>query len=289
MNRLHALLFLPALLALGPPTARAETLGTCSGFITSLPVVISTQGNWCLDRDLATAIATGAAVTISTNNVTLDCNGFKLGGLAAGNGSFARGIQGQDRLNITIRNCNIRGFYTGIQLTGQGSGHLVEHNRMDGNIQTAITLTGGDGSVIRDNMITDTGGSENSNFANVIQVTGNVDILDNLIAGAIPGTCCAAWGNTTGISSSGGNAALIARNRIHGLTRRENGDIMGILVAGVADGRPQVTGNHIVGADASTGIAVRCFNPTTSLSANYLAGFATPIHTCLDHGGNITN
>jgi len=45
---------------------------------------------YCFTGNIATAI-TGVAITIATNNVTLDMNGFKLGGLAAGTGTRARG------------------------------------------------------------------------------------------------------------------------------------------------------------------------------------------------------
>ena len=41
-------------------------------------------------------LAGGAAITIATNNVTIDCNGFKLGGLSAGPSTFANGIQASE-------------------------------------------------------------------------------------------------------------------------------------------------------------------------------------------------
>ena len=67
-----------------PATRAAESYDGCAGFISSLPVTITTQGVWCLDRDLSTSNSAGPAVTIATNNVTVDCNGFKIGGLGAG-------------------------------------------------------------------------------------------------------------------------------------------------------------------------------------------------------------
>src|SRR6185369_16529682 len=62
----------------------AESYDNCTGFITSLPAVVTTQGTWCLKQDLATAITSGNAITINTGNVTIDCNDFKLGGMSAG-------------------------------------------------------------------------------------------------------------------------------------------------------------------------------------------------------------
>src|SRR5688500_5888635 len=104
------------LLAFHPREARAETYQTCAGFIDALPATITTQGVWCLRKDLGTAMASGAAITIATNNVTIDCNNFKVGGLAAGAGTQAVGIQVSGKQNATIRNCAIRGFYRGAVL-----------------------------------------------------------------------------------------------------------------------------------------------------------------------------
>src|SRR5690606_24652633 len=89
--------FLAALLLLGglaatQPARAAQSYDACTGFIDSVPATISTQGVWCLRKDLSTNITSGNAITIATNNVTIDCNDFKLGGLAAGNGSNAFGI-----------------------------------------------------------------------------------------------------------------------------------------------------------------------------------------------------
>ena len=94
--------------------AQAETVN-CTA-ITSLPYTISTQGVYCLTDHLSTAITTGNAITINTNNVVLDLNGFKLGGLSAGLGTQAHGIYAYQRQNITIKNGTVRGFFIGIYL-----------------------------------------------------------------------------------------------------------------------------------------------------------------------------
>ncbi len=71
------------------PAHAAESYDNCTGFIDSVPATITTQGTWCLRKNLATNITTGNAITIATNNVTIDCNDFKIGGLAAGSASRA--------------------------------------------------------------------------------------------------------------------------------------------------------------------------------------------------------
>src|SRR5688572_11895990 len=149
---------LPGLLGLAVPvqTRAAESYDNCAGFIDSLPATISTQGVWCLRKDVSTAIAAGAAITVATNNVTLDCNDFKLGGLSAGTATATRGILATGRQNIRVRNCNIRGFHTGLDI--EGGGHLVEDNNLNGNLSVGLRVSG-DGSIVRRNSVIDTGGS----------------------------------------------------------------------------------------------------------------------------------
>ena len=87
-------------------TAQAETVN-CTP-ITTLPAVITVQGIYCLTGNLSTAMTSGNAIEIQTNNVVLDLNGFKLGGLAAGSGTGAAGIgiefggTGTYRDNLTL-------------------------------------------------------------------------------------------------------------------------------------------------------------------------------------------
>ncbi|HEY0661599.1 MAG TPA: hypothetical protein VGD21_09825, partial [Lysobacter sp.] len=70
-----------AILLAGPvapaPAQAAQSYDNCTGFIDSLPATITTQGTWCLRKDLSTAMSSGNAITIATNNVTIDCNDFK--------------------------------------------------------------------------------------------------------------------------------------------------------------------------------------------------------------------
>ncbi len=85
---------------------------------------------------------------IQTDNVSIDLNGFKLGGLGGGSATAAVGIFGEDRSNITIRNGSIRGFLYGISLikdTGTSSGHLIEDVLADGNRNIGILVAGATG------------------------------------------------------------------------------------------------------------------------------------------------
>src|SRR5262249_35868406 len=74
------------------------------------PATITAEGIYCLIQDFTLNMASGNAIDIQANNVELDLNSHKLGNLAAGPGTTARGIHALDRKNITIKNGSIRGF-----------------------------------------------------------------------------------------------------------------------------------------------------------------------------------
>ena len=139
-------------------SVHAETVN-CTP-ITALPAVITVQGIYCFKGDLTTAMTSGNAIDIQTNNVVLDLNGFKLGGLAAGLGTSAVGIHADNRQNITIKNGTVRGFFQGILLGGGGpsQGHVVEDIRADQNTLEGIQVQGA-GNIVRNNQVVATGGS----------------------------------------------------------------------------------------------------------------------------------
>src|SRR5688572_17198994 len=140
------------------PGAQAQQTPTCTGHVTTLPATISTPGVWCLAADVGTAIASGHAIRIATSNVTLDCHGYRISGLAAGAATQAVGIGATNKLNSVVRDCNIRGFHTAVALTGTTSGNVVEDVRSDGATVRGLVVEG-DGSAVRRNRIVDVGGS----------------------------------------------------------------------------------------------------------------------------------
>ena len=156
--KLAASLLVLLTLVFSATPALAETVN-CTA-ITVLPAVITVQGIHCFTGDLSTAITTGNAIDIQTNNVILDLNGFKLGGLAAGTGTNANGIHALDRQNITIKNGTIRGFLRGIVLENAGAsqGHVVEGIRADQNTAVGIDVEGS-GNIVRNNQVVATGGT----------------------------------------------------------------------------------------------------------------------------------
>ncbi|WP_202843763.1 NosD domain-containing protein [Luteimonas saliphila] len=276
-----SLRFLPlaALLWAGLPVlphqARAETFNTCQGFITTLPATITTQGVWCLRQDLSTAITSGAAITVNTNNVTIDCNDFKIGGLAAGNASLASGIRAVNRQNIGVRRCAFRGFHTGINLDGD-AGHLVEDNLADNSLISGISVYG-ENSVVQRNRVFDTGGGY---WRTTAINTRDADVLDNLVAGVF--TAHGADGSVFGIEA-GGAGVVVRGNSVRGLTGWSGYGIWATVMGRISD-------NHVVASPAIDGFAIYGNNDTLAGSShcagNQTGGFSIAVRACTDIGGN---
>lgn len=281
---------LPAivLLALGmfaglPGIAHAaESYDNCTGFITSLPAVVTTQGTWCMKQDLATAISSGAAITINTNNVTIDCNNFKLGGLAAGPGTFADGIDATDRLNLTVRHCNIRGFLTGLNFAGAGGGHVIEDNRLDGNTAIGMRIDG-DGSVVRRNLVIDTGGTTTNGDITAISIGYSSDAIDNTVSGVL--ATSGTNGSATGIFLYGNGDGTIENNRIRGLVPSGVGKARG--VTGYLTDRITIRNNILVGDYGTGSVGVECTGTNGQAVGNVINNFVTGINACSNAGGNV--
>ena len=267
-----------------PPAAAADTYETCTGTITALPAVITTQGTWCLAGDLGTGLGSGDAVTIGTNNDTLDCNGYKMGGLAAGTGTLAIGIHAEDHLNATVRNCSIRGFHQGIVFEGTGSGgHAIEDNRFDGNPFTALVVEG-DGSVIRRNRIADTGRSTAGGPAIGIRTAYSVDIIDNTVTGVY--ATSGSDGDAHGIVIVDNPDGQIDGNRVRRIVGNGTGVAFGIHSS--TSGRISLRDNELVGDGTTGSTGLFCDPGSEAITLdNAVSHFDTANSDCGDDGGNI--
>jgi len=156
---------------------KAETIN-CTA-ITSPGATINSPGIYCLtgNIDAPGGFNTGNAIHIKANNVTLDLNGWKLDGEAAGTATQATGIL-VEADNVTIQNGTIRGFRSGILFYGRGG---VVQNIHAAQITSLGILVSGDGIVVRSNQLLDIGGSTVS--ANMtaygIVVLGNNNLVEN--------------------------------------------------------------------------------------------------------------
>lgn len=275
--RSHRLVVLLCILGLAAP-ALAETK-RCT-VIATLPYTISAPGNYCLQQDLAHPFANNAgAVRIQSSNVVLDCNGHRLEG-TAGAATKAMGVIAFDRQNITVRNCHVHGFQSGIWL--RGGGLAVHDNLVERNTAAGIYVHG-DGSVVRRNRVLDIGGdTAGTGMAVGVRTYGNVDVLDNTIAEihAAAGSGQAAYGIYADVNDLG----VIGANRI----RRLQGDGASAPWGMRIDGkRVSVHGNRLSHAGAG-GVGIGCsLAPGGIASGNHLNGFDTALQGCHDGGHNV--
>jgi len=273
-HRFLAMLGLAVLLA--PHAAQAaESYDNCTGFIDSVPATISTQGVWCLRKDLSTGLTDVAAITVANNNITIDCNGFKLGGLAAGPDSQAFGVLATFRLNATVRNCAIRGFRIGVNLLGaDGGGHLVEDNRIDQSLSRGVEIQGA-GNLVQRNRVFDTGSGLEG-----VGIAAQADIRDNSVEGVV-------GASATGILS-GGAGTQVRGNRIRNILPTTAGEAYGIWSA---DPYQYIVDNRLMGASGAEafGRGISGVDANTVCRDNLISQFVTGIDVCQDAGGNVVH
>jgi hypothetical protein len=166
--------------------AGAETVG-CTA-VPPLPTVITNPGHYCLTADVAKDFGDSNGLRVQADDTVVDCNGHSIRHTAPA-GHNGHGINiGDDKKNVTVRNCVVDGFYVGISviqsfgqnnattrvlgntvvnsrfygILGYGSNLVFEGNRVDhvlGNATAGgpigILLNEGNGSIVRGNTVTD--------------------------------------------------------------------------------------------------------------------------------------
>lgn len=85
--------------------------------VPSLPIVAAMHGEtYVLSNSIGVSMASGAAIDLQANYITIDLNGHHIYN-TAGTGNEARGIDGHNRYRCRIVNGWIDGFRYGIELT----------------------------------------------------------------------------------------------------------------------------------------------------------------------------
>ena len=272
---LAALLAVPLLLP--APARAAESYDACTSFITVLPATIASAGTWCLNSHLTTSAVSGTAIKINADNVTIDCNGWRLDGVGAGAATLTTGIGATSRLNATVRNCHVRGFYYGTYITG--GGHLIEDNLFEGNTYQGIQVRG-DGSIVRRNRVLDTGGSSVTSTAFAIVTFNSVDIIDNTVSGVLGST-----GSVGGIQTTSNLDASITGNRIRGLAPGPGASSYG--VNNNTSNRLLMRGNEVTGTGLAGSYGLRCSSSNGRARDNVINGFTTALSVCANDGANV--
>jgi hypothetical protein len=225
---------------IAPGLARAaHSYGTCSGYIDSLPATVSTSGTWCLRSDLLSAPSSGAAITVESDFVVIDCNDFRISGLDAGTSTFATGISVRDSAshNVIVRNCQIEGFRYGVAM--MGFSHLIENNTIDASTFVGISIRGSF-TVVRNNLVRETGGRPGADEAFGIVMLGEFGTaLDNTVAG-VSAMVLEKTGSANGNNGNNGH---------------DGEDHVGTRTYGILMRDGVVQGNRVIALDATaTGI-----------------------------------
>ena len=215
-----ALLFLCAVSPAG-----AVELGEAGCHVLELPAVISEPGHYCLERDWDLDLFGGGfAIDIRSDYVVVDFQGHQVRnvpGLVPGEYGWATyGVYAWERSHIAVRNGLLAGFRYGVVLSEEtkdgtvSRNHLVEGMRIHFCQRTGILLTA-QTSVIRDNIISDITGFEQSEATGILVLRGGGNrVLDNEISRVTGGTL-----NRWGIRFEGGTRNLAAGNRLYATQR----------------------------------------------------------------------
>jgi hypothetical protein len=268
-------------LAGADPARAAESYDGCKYTIASLPAVLSSQGVWCMKSDLSTSLATGTAITVAVNNVTIDCNHFKLGGLGAGTATQATGIDASSRGNTTVRNCTIRGFSQGV-VANSGYGTVVEDNLLEANRNYAIWATAADGTVVRGNRIVDTGGSSYYDWPNAISVSGDAHVIDNIVSGVADDGAADDGVHAIYVTDASGT---ITGNRISGLVADGTGAAYAIRTGGTD--RAVIDGNFVKGSGAANSFGIHCASDLNLARNNVVLGMPWGVLGCTSAGNHV--
>jgi len=279
MKRFMTLMALAIALMATP--AKAETI-ECT-VINSIPIIITVQGIYCLKGNLATSLAAGNMIDVQTNNVTIDMNGFKLGGLAAGAGTLANGIFAFDRRNITIRNGSIRGFRFGIFLDGgaaNSSGHLLEDLRLDGNRQVGALVVG-TGNIIRNNQVVNTGPTDTGSSAfGLLIIDSNDSVVEGNVISSVSET-----GESIGIHVLSSSLIEVRNNTV--LRTEDATNNRGISLFDATD--VTIIGNRVLNPTTTGLFGISDISGSTGVNCidNTIAGYTTAISGCDFVSGNL--
>jgi hypothetical protein len=288
MTRLNqcALFLITLAVLFGCPqiTLAAQSHDSCTGYITAVPAAISTPGIWCLNQNMNSSLSDTPAIEISANDVTIDCNGFWLDNLAAGNTTTTSGIHiPANMLHPTVRRCVVSGFHVG--LLDDGSTKLtVEDNHFDRNYYDGI-IAFGSGAVVRRNRISNTGGSyfiDSYSILMGIAAGESSDVRDNVISGvtALNGSGATIWG-----IFFTGSVGSVSGNRVRGLATDGAGRTAGIY-SGILGARVTIRNNVLIGDGSVGSLGLHCEDSLGRFKNNAINGFATATENCGNAGGN---
>jgi Ca2+-binding RTX toxin-like protein len=243
--------------------------------ISGVPAIITAPGVYTLTADLVYNSATGAAISIRANNVTIDLAGHKIVNAAASPGQTAVGISAINRSDVTVVNGTVSGFFYGVSLTDQTTGsaryggHEISNLTVTDCTFRGIRVEGADNTV-KGCTINDVSGTTvyaNAFAAGIESLGPRATIVGNRVSEVYPG----GTGEGLGISISNNGVGTVVRDNV--VTNAHNGSesSFGLWVGGGSV--VTATGNTFTGWMQGMGWS----SPTSgSFAGNTFAGNDNP-------------
>lgn len=284
-----------------PAPAHAETFN-CTA-IPTLPATISTPGNYCLNKDFDQTYGIDSyALRLYGPDIVLDCNGHRIRTSNASNTQV--GIYSTPNPSgVTIRNCTVDGFQTGIFLQGTdntgSTGNRIVNNIVMHSRQIGVYVIGSN-NLIEGNQVSQNLGNVNGIATGIFIYSsdhqGSGDIIrDNLISDFKPQL---GGQPTTGMEIDNLQGAIVTGNTISGLYAYTGTYVVGIR-SGDAPGS-NFSGNSILTPppaaapyDGSFSFGIWASASTTDLSTlicsdNVVGHFGNNISGCGVITGNLS-
>lgn len=108
---------------------------------------------------------------------TIDCQNHKIQRVGSTSGS---GISIRNGKSITIKNCVISGFGTGIYFFSNMTGSIIENNKLINNSQQGINIRSSISNQIRNNLV-----YKSNNYGIWVTYSNTTQILNNKISGSL--------------------------------------------------------------------------------------------------------
>lgn len=232
--------------------------------IAATPYVVSAPGNYCLVKNVTSS---SDGITIAADDVTLDCGGYTIDGSSQAPSRTSRGILGSARSGVLVRNCTVKGFMTGIQLSG--TGNTVRENVFIAPYSRGIVVEGEE-NIIDGNRISDAGGAAKYSLgAFGILANGPSIIRDNLVSGVSPTAGSDKSGY--GIYTSGNNAGLVQGNIVRNVL--SDGGKIAMALTAYNSANAVLKENILVNPPGSYAYALYCSGAGNVSVGNVFKGF----------------
>jgi Right handed beta helix region len=278
-------------LAMPREALATPSIDACTGVLApALSMFVEESGTWCLNQDVVLDVDAGASqyilLQVVANDVTIDCRGHRL--TFVGPPGNVIGIRFDAQRGGTVRNCRLRGFATGIMMTGGGGSienFLVEDNTIadmvdgfTGSPQFAL-FAWGNGMIRRNRIL------ESKDMG--MYVAGNIEVQDNVVDGLVDSM----HGGAAGIHVIYGGSGEVNGNTVRGLRHDAefpgNGPSSAIRFTHY-DPAVHVTirDNVLAGDGVTPTIAIECIDRAARVIDNVATGFSNGIVGCVDAGDN---